>query len=122
MGLPSAPLIASKLRPEPLWRVLARAALGRPSRAERVAASAELARRFNNWLNAPDGWLKDYTHRNVVVFDYYDILTNEGASNLLAYPTGDGCDSHPSREGQQRAAAALVPFLNRAVRRAGVAS
>jgi len=116
----TAPPLAPKLRSDPLWKTLARWVLDKPSPAQRRARSAELARQFNSWLKVRDGWLKDYPHTNVVVFDYYDILTNEGASDLLAYPTGNGFDSHPSREGQQRAAEALVPFLNRAVRRAGL--
>lgn len=116
----TAPPLASKLRSDPLWKTLARWALDKPSPAQQRARSATLARQFNNWLKARDGWLKDYPHNNVVVFDYYDVLTDKGASDLLAYPTGDGYDSHPSREGQQRATEALVPFLNRAVRRAGL--
>jgi hypothetical protein len=82
--------------------------------------SARLAREFNNWLAGKDGWLKDSTLTNVVVFDYYDVLTQHGASNWSRYPTGDGFDSHPSREGNQMAAKAFVPFLNRAVHRAGL--
>ena len=116
----TAPPLAPRLRPDPLWKTLTRWALDKPSPAQRRARSAELARQFNNWLKAHEGWLKDYPHTNVVVFDYYDILTNEGVSDLLAYPTGNGIDSHPSREGQQRATEALVPFLNRAVHRAGL--
>ena len=54
------------------------------------------------------------------MFDYYDILTGKGQSDLCVYPTGDGYDSHPSREGNGKAAAAFVPFLNQAVRRAGL--
>ena len=77
-----------------------------------------MARNFNNWLTAKDGWLKDYRYRNIVVFDYYDVLTDFGVSDLSQYPTGDGLDSHPSSEGQLRATALFVPFVNRAVQRA----
>ena len=49
------------------------------------------------------------------------VLTG-GRSNLLVFPTGDGFDSHPAAEGNLRAAASFVPFLERAVRRAGLAS
>lgn len=81
------------------------------------AKSGVLARDFNNWLSGSEGWLKGYGGRNVVVFNYYDVLTDGGASNFSRYPTGDGSDSHPSREGNEKAAKAFVPFLNQAVRR-----
>jgi hypothetical protein len=56
------------------------------------------------------------------VFDYYDLLTGCVASDLSLYPTGGGYDSHPSREGNEKAAEAFVPFLNRAVQRARFAT
>ena len=108
----TVPPLAPKLPPEPLWKSLARKFLGKSDRGERLLASGRLARTFNNWLKAKDGWLKDYLHRNVVVFDYYDVLTDFGVSDLLRYPTRDGFDSHPSDVGQQRATASFVPFLN----------
>jgi hypothetical protein len=115
----TAPPLAGKSSAEPLWKVIARKVLGKPRKD--VIQTGPLARQFNNWLKAADGWLEGYPHRNVVVFDYYDILTDEGASNFLRYPTGpDGSDSHPSTAGNTKAAQAFVPFLNRAVRRAGL--
>jgi hypothetical protein len=72
-------------------------------------------------MKSPEGWLKGYPEKNVVVFDYYDVLTEGGASNLSRFASGDGRDSHPSAEGNQKAAAAFAPFINRAVRRAGLA-
>jgi len=116
----TAPPLAPKRPREPLWKSLARRMLGKPDPGEQLLASGRLARTFNNWLKAKDGWLKDYPHRNVVVFDYYDVLTDAGASDLSRYPTGDGLDSHPRGEGQQRATVQFVPFINRAVRRAGL--
>jgi hypothetical protein len=110
------PPLAPKIEPEPLWKAAARRILGK----QRSVHSGRLAREFNNWLKARDGWLKDYPHPNVVVFDYYDILTREGESDWSKYPTGDGSDSHPSSEGQRIATAKFIPFLNRAVRRAGL--
>jgi len=112
------PLIAAS-RPEPLWKVLARKILARP-RETVDPQSGRRAREFNNWLKAADGWLKDYPLKNVAVFDLYDILTDEGKSDFLRFPTGGGYDSHPTREGNERAARAFVPVLNRAVRRAGL--
>lgn len=82
--------------------------------------SGRIARTFNNWLAATDGWLSGYELKNVVVFDYYDVLTKSGATNFSAYCTRDGRDSHPSAEGNRAAAEAFMPLLNRAVRRAGL--
>jgi hypothetical protein len=88
---------------------------GRPDTLERIATRA---RRFNNWLvDVEDGWLKGYSLKNVVVFDYYDVLTGHGRSNWSVFPTREGTDSHPSREGNALAAERFVPFLHRAVAR-----
>ena len=113
----TAPPLAPKVIPPPLWRQLINKARGTDNDP---AVSAELAREFNNWLAGEDGWLKNSSVSNVVVFDYYNILTQHGASNFSMYPTGGGFDSHPSRAGNQRVAQAFVPFLNRAVQRAGI--
>ena len=76
---------------------------------------ADYARQVNTWLADKDsGWLKDYSLPNVVVFDYYDILTDGGASNWSRYPTGGGQDSHPSLEGNEKAAQVFIPFLSEA--------
>jgi hypothetical protein len=97
---------------------VARALLGRPDPAEAIGGRV---RAFNTWLKDMDsGWLRGYGGLNVVVFDYYDILTGYGGSNWSAYPTGEGLDSHPGTEGNTRAAMAFLPFLNMAVKRAGI--
>lgn len=114
----TAPPLAPKSSPQPLWKIWAKKILGR---GNSLATSGPMAREFNNWLTDPNGWLKDYPLKNVVVFDYYHVLTGNGASCFSAYATGNGYDSHPSREGNEQAAAAFVPLLNRAVRRAGLA-
>jgi len=114
----TAPPLAPKPEAEPLWKSLARKILGRQ---RDLALSGRLARSFNNWLKDREGWLGDYDLNNVVVFDYYDVLTGEGRSNLSLYATRGGFDSHPSREGNELAARAFVPFLNRTARRAGLA-
>ena len=118
----TAPPNAPKLPREFAGKWLLKKVMGRPSAAEVVAQRASLARTFNNWVKSPEGWLKDYPLKNVVVFDYYDVLTDDGASNLSRYPTDDGSDSHPAGAGQQKAAVAFVPLLNRAVRRAGLSN
>lgn len=116
----TAPPLAPKPGRQPAWKWLAKAALGKGD-ARVLASSSELARSFNDWVKSPEGWLGGYAGHNVVVFDYFDVLTRGGASNLSAYPSGQGDDSHPSAEGNQRAARELVPLLNRAVHRAELA-
>jgi hypothetical protein len=75
----------------------------------------ELARELNTWMiDREHGWLAEYDLPNVVVFDYWNILTGEGESNYLVYPIRRN-DSHPAREGNQKAAAAFVPFLEEAL-------
>ncbi len=75
-------------------------------------------RAFNNWLkNIHSGWLCDYPLNNVAVFDYYDVLTANGISNWLRYPSAAGKECHPNAEGNAQAAREFVPFLNRALNR-----
>jgi hypothetical protein len=100
------------------------------------AAQAANARAVANWLVTK--WLANYSHKNVAVFDFYDVLTSNGgssnvndlgkasgnhhrwwngrvqhatagSSNYLAYPTGD---SHPSQAGNRKATSEFVPLLN----------
>jgi hypothetical protein len=94
------------------------------------------ARAVANWLI--NEWLVNYQHKNVAVFDFYNVLTSNGgspdkndlgessgnhhrwwnghvqnsqtvSSNFLAYPTGD---SHPSSAGNRKATGEFVPLLN----------
>jgi hypothetical protein len=82
------------------------------------------ARAFNKWLVRD--WLAGYQHKNVAVFDYYNVLTGPGnhhrihnggveyitnrGKDTLYYPT-DG-DDHPSPAGNRKATAEYVPLLN----------
>lgn len=118
----TAPPNAPKEDGEPGWKSLAKRALGRKAATDRLADQARVARRFNDWLKSDDGWLKGYGGKNVVVFDYFDVLTDRGASNLSRYPNEDGYDSHPTAEGNAKATRELLPFLNRAVRRVGLST
>ena len=111
----TAPPLAPQPAHEPIWKSLAKKALGR---GNGLAESGRLAREFNNWL--ANDWLKESRPANVAVFNYYGILTGNGESGLSQYPTGSGIDSHPSREGNERAAEAFIPFLNQAIKRAGL--
>ena len=115
----TAPPIAPFAPGEPLYRLLARRLRGRPTWSDTVRASGRFARDFNNWVVGKDGWLAAYPKSNVVVFDYYGILTGRG-SDYSRFTTNES-DSHPSAEGNRRAAQEFVPFLNRAVHRAGLA-
>jgi len=96
------------------------------------------ARHFNRWL--VNDWLDDYPYYNVMVWDFYNVLTSNGGSwnvndlgaetgnhhrfvdgkiwhiytqggNTAAYPTG-GSDDHPSPAGNQKATGEFVPLLN----------
>lgn len=92
--------------------------IGKPDPAD---AAGRRIRSFNNWITDKDnGWLKGYGLRNVVVFDYYDILTSFGRSDWSVYASQGGRDSHPSSEGNERAAEAFIPFINKAVKRMGL--
>jgi len=116
----TAPANVLKNPKVPAWKYVAKKVLGKPSDAELQKEQADLARGFNNWVKAPDGWLKGYPEKNVAVFDYYDVLTGKGESNFSINGSEGNTDNHPSREGNEKAAAELVPFLNQAARRAGV--
>jgi hypothetical protein len=106
---------------EPLGKVLVKRLLGRPLAAEKAVQQAQLARQFHDWIVAPGGWLASYGRKNVVVFDYYGVLTKQGQSFFTEYASGGGTDNHTNTQGNQAATAELLPFLNRAVRRLGLA-
>lgn len=114
----TAPPMAPRAPGVRLWRWPYERLRGRVVDEARMRRRSRLARGFADWVVSPDGWLRDYPERNVAAFDYYDVLTGDGRTDLSAYPTHDGFDAHPSREGQTEAARRLVPFLARAVRRA----
>lgn len=81
----------------------------------------ERARIFNNWLADNDkGWLSNYKYNNVVVFDLYDILTGNGSSNWTKYPTKNGKDSHPNRDGNTKTAHLFIDFINQAIIYSGI--
>jgi hypothetical protein len=102
----------------------------------RNSTYAKNARAFNEWLFS--GWLKGYPHRNVAVFDFYNVLTTNGGSpgkndlgretgnhhrwwagtvqhksdagsDVLKYPSGD---DHPSQAGNLKATGEYVQVLN----------
>lgn len=106
--------------PEPTAKRIVKTLLGKPTNRRKQEDAALIARRFNDWVAAPAGLLKDYALANVAVFHYFDMLT-DGQGATLRYPSGEHRDdSHPNADGQRKAREAFVPFLNRAVRRAGL--
>lgn len=104
------------VKPESAQGMLGRV-LGKPGKAE-IEEVGKRIRSFNNWLkHFYSGWLHDYPLMNVVVFDYYDILTAGGVSNWLRYPSCVGRRDRPSAEGNALAAQRFIPFINRAMNR-----
>ena len=102
-----------------------------------VDGSSDRARAINNWLVRH--WLDGYPYNNVVVFDFFNVLTSNGgnintndlgavggnhhrllaglvqhvvqtANNYAAYTSDD--DSHPTEAGSLKGAGELVPLLN----------
>ena len=102
------------------------------------ATSAANARAVNTWL--VNNWLANYLHKNVAVFDFYNVLTSNGGSttvndagqasgnhhryrnNAIEYITNQGSnfsqygasssDSHPTPAGGQKASMEFLPLLN----------
>ena len=80
---------------------------------------------MNNWL--VNAWLTSYSHNNVAVFDFYNVLTASNnhhrfingavehiintASNTSAYAS-DPWDSHPNATGNQKATGEFIDLLN----------
>jgi hypothetical protein len=114
----TAPPVLPRTWSEPLWKRAVKFVLRRPTADDDLRRSGALARRFNAWVLDPQGWLRGYPHRNIVVFDFYDLLTGNGASNFLVYPGGPtGEDNHPAGAGNQNAAPRIVARINWAVAR-----
>ena len=116
--LSAPPLRAGE--PEPAWKRLTKRVLQRPTRAEERQAAAARARVFNDWVVSPSGWLAAYPHKNIVVFDYFGLLT--GGSNFLQYASNGGTDNHPDAHAQAGAALALASMLDRATQRLRVSA
>ena len=104
------------VKPEPAAGIIGRFLGGRDPAA--IHETGKRIRSFNNWLkNVYSGWLHGYALKNVVVFDYYDILTAHGISNWLRYVLTESKDGRPSAEGNAQAAREFIPFINRALNR-----
>jgi hypothetical protein len=117
----TAPPLRDDSAGEPAWKSLAKRLLGRPTLAEERLEAAAIARAFNTWVTAEDGWLAGYPLRNIAVFDYFDLLT-DGRSNFLQFASLGGTDNHPHSDAQRRAAPRFASLLNRAVRHAALSA
>jgi pyruvate/2-oxoglutarate dehydrogenase complex dihydrolipoamide acyltransferase (E2) component len=123
----TAPPNAGVLPKQPLWKKLAKKAWHKwrktPSELDEAKAMGARARAFNSWVVDKDGWLAAYPLKNVVVFDYYDVLTDHGASNFLVplfANKDDKTDEHPNYDGNMSATDYFMPFIDRAVQHAGL--
>ncbi len=113
------------------------------SKNETDAEHAACARALTDWL--VNDWLKDYPHKNVAVYNFYNVLTSNGGSvnkndagkeagnhhrfwngqvqhqktvnsNFSAYPSASD-DSHPTAAGNKKATEEFVKWLNVMVNR-----
>ena len=92
-------------------------------------SSSALTQELCDWLvNRESGWLKDYAHKNVLVYDFYCTLSETFSHHTVtdgsethvwdksydgASPYHDG-DDHPNETGNQKATAEFIPLLNAA--------
>ncbi len=94
---------------------------------ETNVASYQLTRELCNWLvDKENGWLAGYTGKNVMVFDFYGVLSETNSHHR--YTSGsiehiyasdyDGNspyhngDDHPNAIGNQKATDEFIPLLN----------
>lgn len=96
---------------------------------EARVSSYILTRQLCNWLvDRQNGWLKNYSTGNVMVFDFYSVLSETGSHHRVVgdhiehvyssnydgispYHTNGG-DDHPDFTGNQKATSEFVPLLN----------
>ncbi len=109
--------------------------------AETNPTEAANARAVNNWLVTQ--WLAGYPHKNVAVFDFYNVLTSNGGgpdindagaltgnhhryrNNVIEHISNQGSnfsmypafDSHPTAVGDLKATLEFLPVLNIAYNR-----
>ena len=84
-------------------------------------ASADRARKFNNWLKK--NFIRKYNRKNpdfnnVAVFDFFVVLANESDpdKNMLKEDYRiDEWDSHPNPKGNKAATKEFIPFLKQVV-------
>jgi methionine-rich copper-binding protein CopC len=93
---------------------------------ETNVASYQLTRDLCNWLVDDTGWLSGYSERNVMVFDFYGVLSEVNSHHRWVgdhvehvyasdydgtSPYHDG-DDHPNAAGNQKATTEFLSLLN----------
>lgn len=94
---------------------------------EETVDSHALTRQLCTWLvDEENGWLKDYPHKNVAVFDFYCVLSETGSHHRVQNgsiqhvyaadydgnsPYHDSND-HPNSTGNTKATSEYLPLLN----------
>ncbi|MBB6479269.1 fibronectin type III domain-containing protein [Spirochaeta isovalerica] len=87
-----------------------------------------LTKELNQWLvNMDTGWLSSYSEKNVAVFDFYCVLSENDSHHTvendeIVYiysddydgksPYHNNYDDHPNNIGNQKSSAELLPLLN----------
>ncbi|HOO71584.1 MAG TPA: hypothetical protein PK926_07470 [Spirochaetota bacterium] len=93
---------------------------------ETRVSSWKLTKELCQWLASKNGWLKNYPHKNVGVFDFYCVLSEKGSHHRVKdgsveyvyAPNYDGVspyhnnDDHPNSEGNRKAAEEFITILN----------
>ena len=113
-----------KNHPDKMFMVITQPPLTQSSTNETYAANARL---LTNWLTLE--WLQEnnWENKNVYVFNYFNILTDENnhhrlidgiiehinnnGDNYAYYPTSSS-DSHPNAEGDQKATVEFISLLD----------
>lgn len=98
---------------------------------EAQVGSYKLTKDLCSWLVDKDGWLKGYTGKNVLVYDFYGVLSETNShhryyNGVIQHvyasdydgksPYHDG-DDHPNALGNQKATNEFIPLLNIAYNR-----
>ncbi len=98
---------------------------------ETEVSSSALTKGLCDWLvNRESGWLKDYAHKNVLVYDFYCTLSETGSHHTVTAgaethvwdASYDGmspyhsisANDHPDATGNNKATADFIPLLNAA--------
>ena len=93
---------------------------------EEDVSSYTLTKELCDWLVSSTGWLSGYAHNNVVVYDFYCVLSETDSHHRIwssavqhAYASGyDGhspyhdSDDHPNSTGNQKATTEFLSMLN----------
>ncbi len=95
---------------------------------KKTVNSSDKTKELCNWLvDEKNGWLKDYTLKNVGVFDFYCVLSETDSHHTVengsivhkfaddydgTSPYHKGGDGHPNKEGNVKSTKEFIPLLN----------